>query len=250
MNVKTKLYSKKQVQEAIEFWTKILENESLLVDALVEDFGYDVVFGRKKILPTLKNIETIYDIVNTYMFSNALAKCPIEIDKYHYCKDNDAAMGYNCFMYQDSEDADTYVLLKQLGKDAEGNVYHPPAIYVNDETFDEPISIIGLASIVAHEMIHQYINEIGNGCKMTYDNDKNNIPYDVHDNDEFNKWKEIANSKLGLHVTTEGSKSTYDSAAIDALKKFAESSYKINEHDNQSIRKVTYGTGLVNITYF
>ena len=64
MMAKTKLYTKKQIQEAISFWTQILESKSPLIDALVEDFGYDVVFGRKKMLPSLKSIETIYDIVN------------------------------------------------------------------------------------------------------------------------------------------------------------------------------------------
>ena len=163
-------------------------------------------------------------------------------------------MGYNCFMYEDPSNLGTYTLLTQIGKDANGNIYHPPSIYVDDETFNTQMSIVALASIVAHEMIHQYINEIGDGCKKTYDNDENGIPYDVHNNDAFNKWKNIANNELGLHVTKDGSKSTYDNDAIDALKKFAGSSYEIDEDINrdskQNIRKTNYGTGLVQIIYF
>ena len=64
MMPKTKLYTKKQIQEAIAFWTKILENTSPLIDALVEEFGYDVVFGEKKIIPTFKFISKIYDMIN------------------------------------------------------------------------------------------------------------------------------------------------------------------------------------------
>ena len=101
MKIKTKLYTKQQIKEAIAFWTKILENTSPLIDSLIEDFGYDVVFGDRKIIPSLKIIEEIYDLVNLHMFSNALSKCPIEIDKYDYCKKDDALMGYNCFMYEE-----------------------------------------------------------------------------------------------------------------------------------------------------
>ena len=144
MKIKTKLYTKQQIKEAIAFWTKILENSSPLIDSLIEDFGYDVVFGDRKIIPSLNIIEEIYDLVNLHMFSNALSKCPIEIDKYDYCKKDDALMGYNCFMYEDPNNLDTYTLLTQYGKDSDGNIYCPPTLYVDDKTLDMPMSIIAL----------------------------------------------------------------------------------------------------------
>lgn len=252
--MKTKLYSKQQIEEAISFWTKILENTSPLIDALVEDFGYDVVFGEAKIIPTLKMIEDIYDIINVHLFQNKLVKCSIEKDMFGYCKKEDAAMGYNSFMYEDPSNPDTYTLLTQTGQDSAGNIYQPPAIYVADETLDTRMSIIAIASIIAHEMMHQYNVEIGDECKKEYDKDKHNIPYDSHKNDEFIKWQSIANGKLGLHVTEYGSKCTYDIDSVDALRKFAGSDYtKINEQHEENdgfTRKMVYGTGLIRITYF
>ena len=116
MRFKTKLYTKKEIQEAISFWTKILENKSPLIDALVEDFGYDVVFGRKKIIPTLNIIKTIYSIVNTYLFDNALVQCPIRIDDTGQCAAVNAAMVYHCTTYGDRpHDPTRYILLREIG---------------------------------------------------------------------------------------------------------------------------------------
>ena len=39
---KIKRYTKKQIQEAISFWTNILENTSPLIDELVDEY-YDIV---------------------------------------------------------------------------------------------------------------------------------------------------------------------------------------------------------------
>ena len=44
-----------------------------------------------------------------------------ECYKYDYCKKDDALMGYNCFMYEDPNNLDTYTLLTQYGKDSDAD---------------------------------------------------------------------------------------------------------------------------------
>lgn len=251
MKIKTKLYTKKQIQEAIAFWTKILENTSPLIDALVEDFGYDVVFGDKKIIPTLKMIEDIYDIINVHLFGNSLAKCPIENDKDGKCKIDNAAMKYCNVLYTDSKKHPTkYILLTQIGQDAEGNIFYPPRIFVSDYILSSKITMIALASMVAHEMIHQYVN--GNGVQRQYENDYMNKSYDPH-KEEFAKWMNIANSKHGLNITERGSQLSYDDNCKAHLKSFASSDYDVNESSNESfknnMRKIVYDTGYVELQY-
>ena len=236
---KIKRYTKKQIHEAISFWTKILENTSPLIDALVDEYGYDVVFGHKKVVPTLKMLEKIYSIVNIHLFDNKLNPCQIENDKLGKCKSDSAAMEFSDVIYTDSASNPTkYVLLTQIGQDSNGNVFYPPLIYVADETLTSTMSIITLTSMLTHEMIHQYVDENGNGLQKQYDADYKGIPYDPHKG-EFTKWMDIANSKHGLNVVEIGSRTTYDSSSADRLKAFAGKDYDVNESDDFS--KMQYG---------
>lgn len=253
MKIKTKLYTKQQIQEAISFWTKILENTSPLIDALVEDFGYDVVFSDKKIIPTLKIIEDIYGIINVHLFNNALTKCPIENDKDGKCKIDNAAMKYYDVLYTDSKDHPTkYILLTQVGQDSEGNIFYPPRIFISDYILSSKTSIIALASMIAHEMIHQYVDEHGNGVQRQYENDYMNKSYDPH-KEEFEQWMNIANNKYGLNVTKHGAQLSYADDCITNLKSFAGSDYNINESSNESfknnVRRIFYDTGYVELQY-
>ena len=230
MNIKTKLYTKKQIREAIEFWTKILENTSPLIDALVEDFGYEIVFGKQCIIPSLKNIKTIYDLVNAYAFANKLVPCPIENDILGKCALDYAAMEFYNVLYTDTkENPSKYILLTQLGQDENGKTFYPPRIFVADRTLNEKMHLMSLVSIIAHEMIHQYVIEIGNGIQKQFEADYvTYIPYDEHKG-EFAVWMNTINSKHGLNVCEVGSKSTYDKDSDNALKMFAGNDYAMNE---------------------
>ena len=125
-----------------------------------------------------------------------------------------------------------------IGQDSNGNVYYPPLIYVADETLTSIMSIITLTSMLTHEMIHQYVDENGNGLQKQYDADYKGIPYDPHKG-EFTKWMDIANSKHGLNVVEIGSRAIYDSSSVDRLKAFAGKDYDVNESDDFS--KMQYG---------
>ena len=96
--------------------------------------------------------------------------------------------------------------------------------------FDKQMSIIALTSIIAHEMIHQWTNEIGKEVDKTYECDRTGRPYDPHSG-EFEKWMDIANSKHGLNVAVSGSSMTYDSDAASKFKSFAGLDYAVNESD-------------------
>lgn len=230
MSIKTKLYTKTQIQEAIAFWTKILENTSPLIDALTEEFGYDVVFGRQCVIPSLKIIEKIYHLVNMYAFDSKLVPCPIENDIFGKCALDNAIMEYYDVLYTDSKENPTkYILLTQMGQDESGKVYYPPRIFVANKTLNEKMQLMSLVSVVAHEMIHQYVIEIGDGIQKQFEADYiTHIPYDEHKN-EFAIWMDRINSKHGLNICKVGSKITYDKDSIDALKKFAGNDYAMNE---------------------
>lgn len=250
MSIKTKLYTKQQIQEAIAFWTKILENTSPFIDALVEEFGYDVVFGNRKIVPSLKIIENIYHMLNTYAFDNQLAICPIEKDIDGLCVIDNAAMEYCYTLYTDKIEHPTkYVLLTQAGKDKNGNVFCPPKIIIADETLSSSMSLMSLISMIAHEMIHQHMIEVGDDVQKQFEADYvTHEQYDEH-NIRFEKMMDQLNAAHGLNICKSGSKNTYDKDIIDALKNFVGSDYAMNEstQSTNTMKVVSYDSGYINI---
>ena len=251
MTPKTKRYTRRQIREAIEFWTKILENTSPLIDALVEEFGYDIVFGDAKIVPILKTIEKLYSIINVYAFDSKLKACPIEKDIDGKCLADDASMEFCNVLYTDSKENPTkYIVLDQIGKDDHGNVFYPLRMIVSDEILNSHIALIALTSIVAHEMIHQYVNEIGNRLKTQFESDY--VTHKVYDEHmgEFEDWMNAINAKHGLNITKQGSKMTYDQNSVDALKNFTGSDY-VNESlkSTDTMKVDAHENGYIEVRY-
>ena len=72
-----KLYTKKQIVEAIKYWEFVLkmmdESKSPLLDEFAKTFGENVLFSNKpNISITLENVKIIYDILNKNIFNNTL----------------------------------------------------------------------------------------------------------------------------------------------------------------------------------
>lgn len=152
-------------------------------------------------------------------------------------------MAYYYIAYTDScENPTKYFLLIQKGQDSAGNVFNPPAIYINPNVIYMPI--ISIASIVVHEMIHQDMVENGDGLTEQFNKDYRGIDYDMHGS-EFQKRANEMNAEFGLHVIACGSELTYDSDSIKTLKSFAKDSYQLNEDDsNEKYRgRIDCGNG-------
>lgn len=230
MTNRQKTYTRKQIKEAISFWTRVLENTSPVIDDLVGMFGYEAIFGGKKMRISVEIVNDIYDILNKNVFSNKLKKCPVAIDRNMQHIDKNVIMAYYYIAYTDSCEKPTkYFLLTQKGQDGAGNVFNPPTIYINPAVIYMPV--ISIASIVAHEMIHQDIVENGDGLVEQFNNDYRGIDYDIHGS-EFQKRANEINVEFGLHVIVRGSELTYYDDSIKALKSFAKDSYWLNEGDN------------------
>ena len=75
-------YSKKQIQEAINYWQNILvqmnESKSKLLDICSSKFTEDVVFTDKEYKFALnnENIQNLFEILNSFLFKGMLSKVP------------------------------------------------------------------------------------------------------------------------------------------------------------------------------
>jgi len=98
--LRTAKYTRKQIAEAIRFWSKVLENTSPFIDALVDSYGYDQVFADVKRKVTMKDIDRIYTYAKTILFKNDLSSIQILRDEDDVCSESNALMMYSYVTYQ------------------------------------------------------------------------------------------------------------------------------------------------------
>lgn len=234
---KKKKYSREQIIKAIKFWNMILENTSPLIDDLISVFGYHYVFTGIPLIPMIDQLNAIYDIVNVHVFGSKLNKTQI-VENDEKCKEQNALLGYMYSSWPDDK-RKTNVLFK--GKDyvdENGTLHQAPIICVSKDMMSSLHLVISLASLVTHEMIHQFCIECGNALKEMYESESKKEQYDIH-GEEFKKYMDIANSKFGLNVTIAGT--SIDQSNIGAMKSlcaFAKNDY-LEEKEND-VKTGTY----------
>ena len=241
--MKAKRYTKKQIVEAIAFWKKILENKSPLLDSLVDEFGYGIVFNDVPVHATLKMFKTLFKHINAHMFNNKLAKWPF-IKNDAECEAKDAICGYVHSLLSNLEKQQYDVVLRDTMVD--GELYLAPHYAFHSFVVDgHECTLAFAASLLAHEMIHQYNFECEDEGKNQWLAIAYGKDYDEHGTN-FERWMDIANSKYGLCVQKHGHGSLRDisSAATSAMKDFAGNDYKmesekLEKHNGHTILKHT-----------
>ena len=198
-------YTRQQILEKLEFWKRELEkldeSRSPLIDALVDEFGEDSVFGfnGKHLIPvTLDLIEKCYAAINKWMFSSKLKQLPIFIEEEseysRTSKDHLAS-----YSYTHRRTSPKYTLLTKKVVDENGKVHYPPRLKIPWFVLKSKMPLMFVASIIAHEMIHQYDVEIGDELVRMKEDDDKEIKHDPH-GEVFKKFMKDANDLYGLSV--------------------------------------------------
>ena len=230
---KKKKYSRSQIENAIKFWNMVLENKSPLIDDLVSVFDYYYVFMGMPLVPTQNNLSAIYDVVNKNLFDNKLHKRSFAVND-ELCVKQNSLLGY-VYEYYSDDDRKTDVLISEKCIDSENSVHYPPMICLSHKFMHSAHLVVSLASLIAHEMIHQWCVENGNALKEIYDCREKDKEYDKHGPD-FIKFMNLANSKHGLNIEIHGT--SIDQSNIDAirsLKSFAGDDYMAENELNKGL---------------
>ena len=227
-----KKYTKKQIVEAINFWTKILENKSPLLDDLVDDFGYGIVFNDVPVNATLKLFETVFKHVNRHLFNDKLVKWPFVKNDIE-CKKADALCGYVVDLLSNPKTQKFDVVTHDIIID--GIPFVPPHYAFSSELIDgHECSLILATSLLAHEMIHQFNYECENEGNIQWLDMAQGKEYNKH-GENFEKCMDIANSKHGLYVTKcgYGNIQSLSRNAVHNVQQFAGTDYA-NESNVES----------------
>lgn len=192
-------HTRQQIIEAIKYWQNVLkrmnESKSLLLNAFSNEFGEDVVFGNagyERINASLDMIKRIYSISNDVIFNSALKLRDIKLV-------NDNCQSFASYVYAKVRQHGKLVYVNQIYVAQDGKTYYPPYISIQSLVLNVKMPFMFLASIVIHEMIHQYTVEHGNEL-ATEDNDaKSNKIHNPH-GDEFMKIANNVNEEHGMSI--------------------------------------------------
>lgn len=222
-----KKYTKQQIQEAISFWKVILENKSPLLDDLVDEYGYGIVFHDVPVNATLRLFDNLFTCINKHVFSNNLRKWPFVIDD-AACNIANALCGYVPDLVSNVKEQRYEVVLKDTIVD--DILFVTPHYAFSSKLINgNECSLILAASLLAHEMIHQFNFEHEDEGSIKWCAVACGESYNDHGKN-FEKWMDVANSKFGLDVKKvgKGKMSGLSTQAHDALKKFAGQDYGID----------------------
>lgn len=152
-----KVYTKKQILEAIDYWTKVLnESKSPLIDDFIAEFGEDVVLSRDlkdKIRLSEDIIKKTYSIVNKWLFGSKLRMPLIDVeDIREYVKTKTHHLASYVFEYFVMNNKP--VLLTRQLTAPDGTVHKPPRIMIPFMLIQTKAPFMFFANIIAHEMIH------------------------------------------------------------------------------------------------
>jgi len=214
-----------------------------LLDDLVDEYGYGIVFHNMPVNATLRSFEKLFASINKNIFSNMLVKWPFIIDD-EACNAVNAICGYVPDMISNVEEQRYYVVLNDTVVD--DMLFVPPHYAFSSKLVKgNECSLILAASLLAHEMMHQYNFEIEDECSVKWFDDAYGRSYDKHGKN-FEKWMKIANDKYGLNVKKSGCGTISDLSieAYNALKKFAGKDY-VNELNEDEIK---HGHGILKHT--
>ena len=228
--MKAKKYAKEQIAEAIQFWKKILENKSPLLDSLIDDFGYGVVFNGIPTPMTLKTYEKLFDKANNYLFSRKLVKWPFVVDDQE-CNASNALCGYVNSLISNIEKQRYDVVTEDCI--VCGELYKAPHYAFKSIIADgHSYALMMAMSLLVHEMIHQFNYECEDEGAVQWPDIAYGRTYDPHGKN-FMKMMDNINARHGLSISKFGfgSLDQLQVDAIDKVKSFARHDYK-NESSN------------------
>lgn len=206
-------YSRKQISEAIKYWTRQLkaldESKAKVIDDLIEKFGEDVVLSKTgKFQPNTNNLRQIYDILNFRLFDNMLKNIPVTAE--HSKNIADRLNIYNEVSRGDElklDDVNVYsVHLAAVNEtEAVNGKTTRISIFDNIIMLNRDLMVPGvfifIVSSLCHEMIH-YCNSFSDELRAHVLKSCNypDYKYDSHNDPVFQEKMSQANDN-GLHVT-------------------------------------------------
>ena len=209
--MENKLYTRQQIFEAIQYWTRQLktldENVNKTIDMLVDAFGEMRVFSHNyDYILTSEDLEKIYKLLNYSLFNNILGTIQLEYwpEAFIISKMNENSLKSGVFNSQVSS-AQCYGAFSAVAKDIVGidnNVMDidivEPIIMINKTYLKKCIFIFAVASI-CHEMIHYY-DSFSKEFHLKYiEWKKHNTQFDQHKDKVFQEMLRIANEQ-GIDV--------------------------------------------------
>lgn len=161
-------YSRQHILEKLEFWKKELAklDESTynrVIDALVVEFGRDVVFSTKlNYTLTQQDLKKVFKILNQHLFSGRIKTLPVVLwdeskllDKlnYHAKMSGDVNKGYDsidCLGVHSAITVDVYD-----GDEIVDVKFRDDYLIINSSRVKNDVFIFVVA-VICHEMIHVY----------------------------------------------------------------------------------------------
>lgn len=204
-------YTKKQIVEAIAYWTQQLklmtESHKKCVDALVSEFGRKLVYSKKYDYNLTKtDLKKIYNILNYTLFSNALGQIQLEYwpERLVVNKLNENALKSGVIGKQKKRapcygaySAVCRDVLDKRGKIVDISI-SDDVIMLNKTYLKDCIFIFAVASI-CHEMIHFYDRFTDEFHNNQLKASQTGIGFDSHKDILFQHMMEQAN-KNGINV--------------------------------------------------
>lgn len=172
------------------------ESKSPLLDEFAKTFGVNIVFstnGYEMILPSLDMIQEIYRIANKIIFDSKLQTREFKISRMT------EKLKFASYVFAKSKINGKPVFINKIIYTKDGKTFYPPWFEVSMLLLHFKMPFNYLASIVVHEMIHQYTVEIGNELQTEEDFKANGKKYDPHEN-EFEKMMNTINDNYGLLI--------------------------------------------------
>lgn len=219
-------YTRQQIEKTIDYWAKQLhlmnETKSKAIDALVDEFGHDVVFSEYMDYNLSQDdCEKIFDILNKHLFDNSLK--PVKIFLWpqnkaiELLKKNAAESGKPNQNYDNAEFYGTYTGVCKDIKDENENIVDvqmsKEAIVMNSTKLTTCTFIFAVACI-CHEMIHHYDRFTKEFHDKQLKASQTNDTFDSHEDAAFQAKMEEANQnginveknfkKLGSYINANG----------------------------------------------
>lgn len=215
-------YTRKQIEEALKYWTKRLDvlNESITrtIQALIDEFGEKrVISCEKDYRLTKEDLQKIYDVLNRCLFDGKLGRIRLEywpeamvvdklqqnhIESEDYGEMVDSALCYGVFsgVAKDIKNAKGEIVDVDVSKEI---------IMINKTYLKDCVFMFAVASI-CHEMIHyadRYTDEFHD--KMVRSS-QTGMSYNPHENQLFIDKMAEANAEGVNVIANVSSGETYD----------------------------------------
>lgn len=196
----------------------LVESRSPLLNDLVDAFSYNMVYNgyvrNDRPNPTSNTCQTIYRILNKWMFGNRL-RDSISINVINSGRNQLQYAANYQFMYSAFQNRLGNVKLFLVNEQYEIDPTNPCLnIVINGRP-----TLMYIANLLAHEMIHQYDIENANGLDKMLECIMNKTEYNPH-GDVFCKFMNDANNYFGLTVSKNANNIEVDQqkAAVAARK--------------------------------